>query len=262
MTKNNFKKRKFKFPIKIITLSLFSLLAIFSILFFSARYLKTSDYFKVKNCECFIHLDKTIREDRCNYLTEFLGRNIFDFNELNLKKAAQRLSRLHPEYKQIIIRRSLPDRIIIDFKPRQAVARIKVSEYFYVDEEGVLFHPIGKEDDNLQLPLIIGLEARISRPRSGVKYNENSLLKTLEFIDNLNKDSKLSGQLKIKKINLANVNDVFLFAVTGCKINLGGIGSLNKNLSILQRLIGEINSDLTKIEYIDLRFREPVVKYR
>ena len=147
-------------------------------------------------------------------------------------------------------------------KPRQTLAKVKLSEYFYVDKEGVLFGPISQEDENLEVPLIVGLEARISNPRSGVKYNENSLQAILEFINNLNKDSKLSEQLKIKEINLANINDVFLFTTTGCKINLGGIGSLNKDLSILQRLINEINSDITKIEYIDLRFREPVVKYK
>ena len=66
----------------------------------------------------------------------------------------------------------------------------------------------------------------------------------------------------MKEINLTNVNDIFLFANNGCKINLGGIESLHEDLSILQSLVSEIKSDFAKIEYVDLRFGEPVVKYK
>ena len=114
----------------------------------------------------------------------------------------------------------------------------------------------------MQLPLIIGLSTRIFHPRSGVKYNEASLLAALEFINNFNKDSELSRKVKIKEINLKNINDVFLFTTTDCKINLGTIASLNKRLSMLQKLVSDIDAELANIEYIDLRFREPVLKYK
>jgi len=235
-------RRKSRFPVRIILFSIFCFAPIFLLLFLSYRYLTTSGYFKIKDSEY------------------FGGQNIF---KIDLKTQAQRLSNLYPDYKHITLKRRLPDRIVIDFNPRQPVARIALSRDFYVDDEGVLFYPERESKDNSQLPLIVGLDERISSPRSGAKFNEKSLLAILEFIDNLNKDSRLTeAGLKIKEINLANANDVFLFTSDGCKINLGGIESLNKDLSILQRLISEINFDLTKIEYIDLRFREPVVKYR
>ena len=235
------KKGSFKFPVKIILVSSLCLGFILLVLFFSYGFLTSSEYFRIKDSEY------------------FAGQNIF---KLNLEKAAQGLSELYPYYKAVVLKRLLPDRIVVDFKPRQAIARVRLSKYFYVDEEGVLFHPVDQEDDDIELPLIVGLKSRASHLRPGIKYNEDSLLSTLEFINNLNKDRNLSQQLKIKKINLANVNDVFLFTTTGCKINLGGIKSLKKDLSILQKLAGEINSDFAKIEYIDLRFREAVVKYK
>jgi len=235
------RKRKLRFFIRAFLLCFFSLVGIFFLLFFSVRYLANSDYFKIKESEY------------------FFGENIF---RVNLQKEAQGLSKRYPYYKRIILRRRMPDRIVIDSQPRKAIARVKLSEYFYVDREGVLFYPAVQEDANLQLPLIVGLDEEIPDPRSGMKYIEKSFLTTLDFIDSLNKDSNLTEQLKIKEINLTNVNDVFLFANTGCKINLGGILSLHKDLSILQNLISEIKSDFSKIEYVDLRFREPVVKYK
>ena len=236
------RKRKLRSPFKIILIILLSLGAIFLLLFFSVRYLTTSEYFKIK--------------DSADY---FAGKNIF---KINLKKQAQRLGRLYPDYKRVVLKLLLPDEIIVNFIPRQAVALLRLSDRFYVDKQGVLFRLAPGEDEHTQLPLIIGLESRITNPCSGARYNENSLLVTLDFIDNLNKDKNLSQHLKIKEINLANTSNVFLFTSTDCKINFGSIDSLNKDLSILQRLISEINYDLVNLKYIDLRFREPIVKYK
>lgn len=247
------KRREFKLPIKIIGVATLSLVCIFIILFFPIRYLINSKDFKIKNSLCIT--PGRIQQGKLDYLK----RNIF---RVNLQEESKRLTKHYPDYKRIVLERSLPDTIIIDLTPRQAIAKVKLSEYFYVDEEGVLFHSISKQDENLQLPVIIGLGRRISNPRPGVKYNENSLIRTLEFINNLNKDPQLTKKLKIEKINLSNANDVILFTTNGCKINLGTVGSLSRKLSILQRLISEIDSDLVEIQYIDLRFKEPVVKYR
>ena len=261
--KSNAKKQKPRLAIKIILVSVLCLVGIFFLLFFPIRYLTSSEYFKIKDSDYFTPLDKGIQQDKRPYLTGLTGQNIFKvIFKSNLQKEAQRLQRMYPDYKRVILRSVLPDKIMVDFIPRQAVALLRLSDDFYTDEEGILFHPIGQEYNNLQLPLIIGLSSRIPDPHSGVKYNEASLQAILEFINNLNKDEDLANQLKIKKINLANINDVFLSITTGCRINLGGIGSLNKNLLILQRLISEINSDLTKVEYIELRFRKPIVKYK
>lgn len=234
-------KRKSRFPIRIILVNISSLAAIFILFFLCYRFLTTSEYFKISDSDY------------------FLGQNIF---KINLRKEAQGLKKAYPDYKSVTLRRRLPEGIIIDFKLRQAVARVKLSEYFYVDKEGTLFLSAPKEESNSKLPLIFGLEMRIPHPKSGVKYNENSLQAILEFINNLKKAQDLDAKFKIKEINLANANDVFLFTAGGGKINLGGIGSLNKALSILQRLNDEIDLDFDKIEYIDLRFREPVVKYK
>jgi len=235
------RKRRSKFPIKIILAIFLPLAGIFFILFFSYNYLVTSDYFKVKEHEY------------------FAGQSIF---KVNLKEQAQRLSKLYSGYEKVILKRFLPNKIIVDFIPRQALALLMLSDDFYVDRKGVLFQTVHQEIDDSYLPLIVGLEARIPYPRSGLKCNEDSLQAILKFIHNLNNDSKLAEKIEIKEINLINVNDIFLFTINDCKINLGSAESLDKDLLILQRLISEINSDLDKIEYIDLRFREPVVKYK
>jgi cell division septal protein FtsQ len=235
------RKDNLRFPAKIALIIILSLLVVLLCVSLFFNYLSSSGYFKIKESEF------------------FSGQNIF---QLNLQREAQRLNRMYPDYKRVMLRRLLPNKIIAEFIPRRPVAILRLSDDFFLDGDGVLFRAISQEYSNLQLPLIIGLTPRISHPRSGIRYNEESLLATLEFINSLNKDSKLTEQLKIEQINLANVNDVFLFTTDGSRINLGGFGSLNKDLLILQRLVNEINLDLTNVEYIDLRFREPAVKYK
>ena len=243
MKKPSTKKRSSRLPVRMISVSILCLAGIFFLLFFSVRYLATSDYFKIKDSDY------------------FAGENIFKVIFRNkLQKEAKRLHNIYPDYKRVVLRSLLPDKITADFLPHKAVALLSLSDDFYVNEEGILFRLVPQQEHNQDLPLIIGLEKRIPRPRSGVKYNEASLLAALEFMDNLNKN--LGEYIKIKEINLVNINDVFLYTTTDCKINLGGIRSFNRDLSILQRLISEIESDLIKVEYIDLRFGEPVVKYK
>ncbi|MFC1658071.1 cell division protein FtsQ/DivIB [Candidatus Omnitrophota bacterium] len=244
--RNKIKKRKLRIPGKIISIVLLCSACVLFILFLCVRYLTTSDYFKIKDSPY------------------FSGQNIFKvIFKGNLQKEAKRLHRMYPDYKRIILKAFLPDRIAVDFQKRRAVARLELANAdFYLDEEGELFSMSSQENGDLQLPLITGLQSRIFNPRSGVKYNEGSLMAILGFINNFNKDSELSEKVAIKRIDLENANDVFLFTAAGCKINLGIVDFANKRLSVLEKLVSEIDSGLEKIEYIDLRFREPVIKYK
>ncbi|MBU0548782.1 MAG: cell division protein FtsQ/DivIB [Candidatus Omnitrophica bacterium] len=235
------KKKKTKLPVKAIFISLLCLATVFSLFYFPFRYLSNSDYFKIKDS------------------VYFSGQNIF---KIDLESQTRRLRRIYPDYKAIVLRRQLPDGIIVDFIPRQARALLRLSENFYVDSEGIIFLPLHSRIDSRELPVIIGLNERIPSPRSGAKYNESSLKAILEFLNSINNDAELSLMLKITKINLFDPNDIFLFTDSGCKINLGSTGSLEKDLSTIQMLMEDIRPNMSDIEYIDLRFREPVVKYK
>ncbi|MFC1592461.1 cell division protein FtsQ/DivIB [Candidatus Omnitrophota bacterium] len=235
------KKKNSKLPPRIIFIGFLCLAAIVLALYFPLRYLTNSVFFQIRDS------------------VYFCGENIFS---VNLDEQARRLTLAYPNYKSIVIHRVLPDRINVDFIPRQAVALVNLSENFYVDGEGVLFQPSVLPDNNSQLPVIVGLGRRIPVARAGAKYSEDSLQAILGFLNDVSNDENLSSWLKIKNINLANAGDIFLFLDSGCKINLGSSGSLDKDLLALQMLIDDLGPDIAEIEYIDLRFREPVVKYK
>ena len=235
------KKNSSRVTIKRILPGFLGLCFIYLLLFFFARYLTTAEYFGINDCEL------------------FKGENIF---RVNLKQASAALRQSNPDCKNVVLRRLLPDRIIVNFLPRRAVAAVKLSEYFFLDEQGVLFTSDRPRYDNLQLPLIIGLAEKVSQPRSGLRCNEKSLLACLDFISALSADRSLCEQVKIERINLENANDIFLFTTSGCKLNLGSYDSLNRKPAILLKLLKEIDADLSQVQYIDLRFKESVVRYR
>ena len=259
------KKRKFRFPVKFMVLGLFGLGCIGILLWVPYRFLTTSYYFQIKDV---IHINPLYEmpgQTKLPYSSELIGENIF---KVDLLKESKRLCRKYPEYRNIIFYRNLPDRITISFKIRQAVALLRLTGDFYVDQNGVLFRYrhdsalVDLQKYSPSVPEIIGFENKIPYPRSGQQYNQKALQTILQFINQINKDNKLAGQLMPKEINASNINDIILFTSYGCRINLGGINSLGKNLSILGELINKTNLDFKQIEYIDLRFREPVVRYK
>lgn len=233
------KKKKIKIPLKLISMVVLSFAAFFILVYFSWRYLTIAEYFTIKDSEY------------------FSGKNIF---QIDLQAKAKELNRKYPDYKQVVLRRQLPDGISVELSPRHALARIKLGgDEFYVDEEGVLFY---SKDEQAGLPLLLGLDSRISSSRRGAKYNIAVLNEALRFISNLLVESALAQALQIQTIDLANSSDIVLFSASGCRINLGASVTLERKLATLQKLISELEPDLSRIDYIDLRFREPAVKYR
>lgn len=232
------RRKRLKFPAKIILTCLLSGAVLLFLALSLLRYLLNSDYFKIKDSPY------------------FSGKSIF---KLDLNKEARRLSQIYPDYQIITIKRFLPDRITVDFLRRRAIAILQLSEDFYVDAAGVLFCPDNEQEEDL--PIVRGLQKRIAHPQIGVKYNDKFLQAALNFIEKINQDKNLTRVLSIREVNLANPNDIFIVMHSGSQIKLGGVWSLNKDLSILQRLLNQI-PDLAKVEYIDLRFKEPVVKYK
>ncbi len=259
MRRDNIKRKRLRFLIRIGLLSILSLTILICALWLFIHYLVTSKYFTIKYCDSSTQLDRGIEKDKYYDSFDIIGQNIF---KINLQEISEVLRRRFPDYKSITLKRALPDRVIIEFQPREAIAMVELSERFFVDKEGILFRSTGQGIDSMQLPLIIGLRNKIADPRPGIRYSEGTFRRIIEFINSINKIEILSERLKIREINSKNINDIFILTVSGCKINLGSIKSLGKDLIVLQRLLHRIGDDLGEMEYIDLRFREPAVKYK
>jgi len=245
-----------------IGLALFIAAAILFVFFL--HFLRTAKYFTVK---------EIIFNGECNIdLTHLKGQNIFD---LEFKEVSGYIVKKYPLYKQVKITRILPDRLFVDFTKRQAVALVKLYKFFYVDKDSVLFdatQAISQGNENL--PVILGLENKGVQPKAGERYRSKELAAALSIIANLKAFPK---EYVFKKIYVGDLSSISLsmyapilikspaFAKTlmaqrEMEIKIDS-GNIRKKLFILAGLLLQEKNDLQNIKYIDLRFKEPVIKY-
>jgi len=254
-----------RFSPKLIGATIIILLASCLIIGYIWKVLSTSDYFTIK--------DVITRESNIVDLSFLLDKNIFS---VDLGKEAGYILETFPNYNKIRLIRVLPNRIFVDFIKRKPVALVKLYRYFALDKEGVLFYG-SDEPQELELPLILGLETKIFGPRPGKKYNIKEILLALNIIRE-GKRNRVLKDYKIKRINVANPTTASILitltpktpdytsiqtirGLEGLEVRLGEDNIKNK-IIILAGLLGQAKNELANIKYIDLRFKEPVIKFK
>lgn len=255
-------KRKINFPIKLVVLGLIIFMALFFIIGRTVRTLKTLDYFKIKD----IIVSKPEEGFNFSYL---VGRNIFN---LDLEKESRYISELYPDYKKVRLIRILPNRLFVGFTERKPKAIVKLYRYFFTDSDLVLFAvPRGLEETDL--PVIVGLETKIFGAKSGKRYNIKELAEALNIIKELQLNNALK-KYKIKRIDVASLANTSFFlqlldypkglalgVPEALEVKMGQDDTSDK-IRILGDLFNQLKNDLGNIKYIDLRFKEPVIKLK
>lgn len=251
-------------PVFIIDIIVF--VAVIYLLSYFTRMIMNADYFKIRNI---IYLEKNNGD--FSYLA---GKNIFN---INLKKESMRLSAFYPYYKKVRLIRILPDKIYIDFLRRVPIARVSLYRNFYVDEEMFLFE-FPEAGIVLDLPVIYGLEKKFFAIKPGKRCNVPELEAALEIIKEV-RANKALDKFNIKRIDLRSQADAIVlgtltlpalnsirvpgnaqyFSILEIRIPQDNIKS---KIGILTSLFSQDNDNLRKIKYIDLRFKEPVVKFK
>jgi len=256
------KKRKISLPIKLVISGITIILALLFIIGYLAVALKNLDYFKIKD----IAVNRPEGAFDFSYL---LGRNIF---RIDLKKESRYITELYPVYKNIRLFRILPNRLFIGFTDRNPLAYVKLYRYFCVDSDLALFElPQGQQA--WDLPVIIGLERKIPGPRPGKRYNIKELITSLNIIKEIETNS-LFKKYKIERIDITNPANISCFIrlpgysqgqvatnSAALEVKMGQDDSGDK-IRVLAGLFTQLQDDISKIKYVDLRFKEPVIKFK
>ncbi|MDD5594806.1 MAG: cell division protein FtsQ/DivIB [Candidatus Omnitrophica bacterium] len=221
----------------------------------------------IKNLDCFKIRQVIIKGNGSIDLSYLKGRNIFD---LDLDQASRNLKEFYPTFKSIRLIRVLPDALSVEFFKRQPLGIVKLYRYYCVDDEGVLFD-LPQDFDPVQLPVIVGLETKIFGPKTGRAYNIRELNFALDIIKEINKSHALRGY-KLQTINLTHPAETFFILAkstitpitkeaSSFEVKIG-TDYLKDRIDILESLLVQMKEKNTQINYIDLRFKEPVIKYR
>ena len=238
-------RKKIKFPFKLVIVVILLSILIYYSFTAAKKVLFDSDFFQIKEIDS---------NNRLLDLTYLKGQNIFT---LDLEKLSRDLFVSFPNYRKIRIARQLPATIKVDFVAREVIGYVKLYRYFAVDEEKVLFYPENNQLDP-DLAEIEGLETKIFGPKSGQMVNLDELKIAINLIKNYNNIRELR-EFKMKRIIASDINNLSFFIEGNIQVKIGA--KLRNKLKILRSLLLQSRSELSKIRYIDLRFREPVIKY-
>jgi cell division septal protein FtsQ len=240
------KKKKTDLLVDILLLCLVLAIALYFILRCLSGFLQSREYFKVKYIQS---------NDASVDLSYLKGRNIF---LLDLEKQAKLLRATYPAYKSVRLTRYPPNGIIAKFQRRQPLAYIKLSRYLLVGDDAVLFDAVLKGPE-AELPVIFGLETKMLGAKPGMRYNIRELNLALELIREFNNAGELKN-FKINRINVLAAANMSFFLPNNVEIKIGD-SDISARVKLLAPLLNHVGQGYVNIKYIDLRFKEPVIKY-
>jgi hypothetical protein len=256
------RKQKLNFPEKIIIFLVIISLAISFIIGYIWKELTNADFFAVK---------QVIVRNSDNQFEYLKGHNIFS---LNLREEAWKAYLRCPDCRKVRFARVLPNCIVVDFLKRKPVSLVKFYKNFAIDEQGVLFIPDAATEES-ELPVIYGLETKIFAPKAGVSYKRSELGLALSIINEFKLNKSFSG-FTLKRIDVANPGSAGFFMLlpkqvanytlagpqaewSGFEVRTGA-NNIKQKMMILGGLVIQARKEWNNIQYIDLRFKEPLIK--
>ena len=248
-------KRNFKGVIKFIFWTLLVALIGAGIVTFQYMFVD-SDSFSVKGLDIRFYDEKNVlRRESFSDIEDkdVLGANIF---LVDLKGFKDRIESKHPELRDIVVRRALPNRLIVQARRRLPVAQVYGDRLYLIDKDGIFLTDAKNIGEDM--PLISGI--RVS-PSRGSSVQKEKINKALFLIYALSQNSKLT-RFKIKTIDIADSRNIsfFLNASDAEKVEIKiGDGEFNKRLDVLAMVIEQLGRDIDRVKYIDLRFEDPIV---
>lgn len=178
--------------------------------------------------------------------------NIFTADPIAL---SNKIKQAHPEFRDVLITKYLPNRLIATIIDRKAVAKIRVGRYYQVDYDGIVL-PQTSEEELKSLPFIIGLESQLFNPNTGKVVKSQRLAKALGLLASINKIS----EFKVKAVELIDVShpENITFKMSGINVILGE-AEFERKLELLSRILEDPKIDKANVDYVDLRFTDVVV---
>ncbi len=223
------------------------------------------DNFKIKNI--------IARDGRALDFAYLKGRNIYT---LDLERESRRILLSYPYYRKVRLMRVMPNMLFADCVKRKPLACVDANRRLFIDEENVVYS-IPPQHMTETVPLIVGFEKKIVTPKSSQKNTIPDLCYVLDLI----KEAKISlGAYPIQRIYMNqkgqaeffipfNSADVLREAQTknsnvvpdGLEVKVT-FDDIRDKIKILSGLLQQAREELYNIQYIDLRFKEPVIKQR
>jgi cell division septal protein FtsQ len=208
------------------------------------------EHFKIKN----VVVNPTISFVQSAEIQALKGKNIFD---VDLKRVQDRVRRQYPQVSQLKIVKKYPNEIYVDAKRRNIFAQIEIRNQIYVlDGDGIVLFDTPTRSD--KLPLIEGVNTRSLNVQLGYSLNGVDVRMAL-YIIRLFRRSPVLSSYPLTGINVDNLSKINLYLMDDYRILIDR-DKIERKLQILELLLSQKKINFDEIKYVDLRFREPIIK--
>ncbi len=184
------------------------------------------------------------------------GKNIFFVDLESLKKM---VDEEHPELKNVVIRRRLPNSLVLSGKLRKPIAQVRSDRYYFVDKEGVVL-PDVKNFPDPNMPIVTGMGANLAKvyPMRFSKFEKEKLDKALELIIRTNETEELD-RYELKFVDATDPGNISFF-LEGFNVEIKiGKSNFRNRLKVLATILAQLGEESDTFKYIDLRFEDPII---
>ncbi|MCA9395469.1 MAG: cell division protein FtsQ/DivIB [Candidatus Omnitrophica bacterium] len=211
--------------------------------------IRTSRRFTVKK----IVIDPTLRFIQHRDLQVIQGQSIFD---VDLQDMESRLMLKYPEISELRVERKFPDEIHLVAKKRMQLAQVPFRQSFLVvDDEGVVLAK--KEKRDKELPAIEGFKIPRGPVELGSRIRHQRLRTALEIITSFNENAALSSY-RIDNLDIDQSSKIMVYLDRDIKAILDD-QRVDRKINVLGFVLTQGNLDLREVNYIDLRFKDPII---
>lgn len=184
------------------------------------------------------------------------GENLITLDLVGVQEV---IKRRHPEFKEVRVRRVLPNRVEVAVRRRTPIAQVALSKYIQIDKDGVVL-PGASQTPFKNLTIIEGARPPKLGLWVGAVVDDPDAKKALRLSETVKRSSILKGHI-LSKVDVSDSNNIFLVIDGDIEIRIGGSHFIER-LKILDQTLKTIELDRSKIHYIDLRFDDVVVGHR
>lgn len=216
-------------------------------------FFEKSDYFRLRAVDTKGAAEASLAGMKSDILRQYKDRNIF---KIGLKTIANSLEPRYPDAKEILVKRALPDRLLIELKFRRPVALLGGGQVYPIDREGVILVNI----DSMRLkdlPMVRGIDPRLAG--KGRRKNESKNLSiALDLIDEI-KSTRFLDKFGVRLIDAGDIRSLSFSLGDGAPIVIIGYEDFKERLDTLKDVLRDPRLALDKINYIDVRFKDVAI---
>lgn len=191
-------------------------------------------------------------EEVCRIASIAVGENLLQLQTDDIKETLLKDLRIE----QVTVRRNLPSALDIDVVERIPVAVVKC-DYGYLDigKDGTVLDAHRTLRD-MPVPLVTGVE--LADMFVGDRVADENLSNALQYLDLLDDFTRQN----LSEVGISNPEYVTAYTNGAVQIRIGKLERLDEKADITKSFVAELQIAKYPIEYIDLQYSSPFIKFR